>query len=405
MKLLGLGAGAAACEGPPTSLVDPIAAAFEVRGDGALLWASGVPGPALFELRACDGDAALELPVALDDTAVGSALIDNLGFDESYHYRVVTAGVASDWGWFRTAPDPHADVPVCFAYAADLGPAPVTAIVDHMARSPALFYLNLGDWPYADDAPEALSLDHYRAKHRAARAPGWVRRLMRRFPIYAIYDDHDVRCNWDGALLAADPDRVAAGLTAWDESFPLRGPVRYRDWRWGRHLHIFVLDTRLYRSANDADDGPDKTMLGAAQKAWLLDGLRTSDASFKLIASSVPLGFGRGIDHWSSFAVERDEIVSAIVDEGIEGALFLSADRHYFAAVRYDFGVREFQVGPLASGPGNPPAPTLEVVGLANTINYGEIAISAGANPRLTFTCRDRDGAALYRETLSPEET
>ena len=59
----------------------------------------------------------------------------------------------------------------------------------------------------------------------------------------------------------------------------------YRAVRWGRLLEIFILDTRQYRSANSEPDGPAKTMLGAAQKRWLLDGVTASTALWKVAAT------------------------------------------------------------------------------------------------------------------------
>ena len=57
------------------------------------------------------------------------------------------------------------------------------------------------------------------------------------------------------------------------------GRVRYGD------VDIFLLDDRWYRSANDALDGPDKTMFGAAQLAWLRDALIYSHAPVKLVVN------------------------------------------------------------------------------------------------------------------------
>lgn len=72
-------------------------------------------------------------------------------------------------------------------------------------------------------------------------------------------------------------------------------------------------------------------MLGSVQKKWLLKTLGDSEATFKIVASSVP--FSEGIkpgskDPWDGYPEEREEIFSFIEDEKIEGVLLISADRH-----------------------------------------------------------------------------
>ena len=65
-------------------------------------------------------------------------------------------------------------------------------------------------------------------------------------------------------------------MQVWDEFFPVRGAVddvRYRSWRWGANLECFLLDCRRFRSANADPDDAGKTMLGATQRAWFLDGI------------------------------------------------------------------------------------------------------------------------------------
>src|SRR5690606_27058474 len=149
------------------------------------------------------------------------------------------------------------------------------------------------DVPYADDAPGAQTLAEYRARHAELRGSHWMQAQHTARAWFAIWDDHEVRNNWDGHFRSVEAARVEAGVRAWDEWFPLRDPSRrYRWFRWGALGEIFVLDCRLYRSANADPDGPDKTLLGAEQKRWLLDGLAASAAPFKIVATSVPLDFG-----------------------------------------------------------------------------------------------------------------
>jgi hypothetical protein len=143
-------------------------------------------------------------------------------------------------------------------------------------------------------------------------------------------------------------------------------------------------------------------MLGAEQREWLRRGLAASDASFKLLLTTMPLDYGRSPDGWHSFATERDGIVELIRERRIRGVVALSADRHWFAAYRHASGMREFQVGPLQRDiPELPPAGP-ETIARAGVFNYGEVLITPGDPPTLTFTARDQHGAAIYTETLEP---
>ena len=72
-------------------------------------------------------------------------------------------------------------------------------------------------------------------------------------------------------------------------------------------------------------------MLGPAQKAWLLEALRNSQATFKVLVSSVAWAPGAkpgSHDTWDGFPEERGEIFAAIEKHNIEGVLLLAADRH-----------------------------------------------------------------------------
>jgi phosphodiesterase/alkaline phosphatase D-like protein len=220
--------------------------------------------------------------------------------------------------------------------------------------------------------------------------------------------------NWDASTWARDPARVVAGLAAWDEWFPIRGAgpdpadpraaVRYRRFSWGPLVDAFVLDCRRFRAASADADGPDKTMLGATQRQWLIDGVTGSAAPFKLIFTSVPLDYGYVEEHWGVYTHERDQILAALRDAGTEGVLFLTADQHWFASHRARFGARELQVGPLARGMPALPPPVPGVLAQVRAYNFGRIEIAPGDPPRLTFRAIDAGGALLYEEAFAPAD-
>ena len=252
-------------------------------------------------------------------------------------------------------------------------------VFDTMAtRRPDLF-LFVGDTVYADHPCAALpgaeaaadTFEGFRARYRHNLSDPAVQAFLRGTSVTAIWDDHEVRGNFAGPRQPLMPVGRAAFLASWPVATSPTHPTRlYRSRRWGALLEIFVLDTRQYRSSNWAPDGPDKTMLGAAQRRWLVDGVTASTAVWKVVVSSVPLSLPKGwpiSDSWAprnvlgyrtGFARERDEILSLLQAAGTRNLVVLAADVHFAAAIAHTpgpgFRVWELVAGPLAAGTKDP---------------------------------------------------
>lgn len=353
-----------------------------------------------------------------------------------YRYRVLVdsveqasapmRGSLAATGEVTTLPDPAQSVPLSFAWSGDLGGQERCRqgeagypIFDVIAAQHPDFFLFLGDTIYADgicSAPPndpgagfvATNLPEYRLRHRYQRGASALRRLLSRVPVYVIWDDHEVKDNFAGPY---EP-RMAAGRQALREYWPIAtqsgDPARlYRSVRYGANLELFILDTRQYRSRNSEPDGPAKTMLGAAQLAWLLDGLRASTATWKAVVTSVPLsipkgggGASPGYDGWAGglangsdgtgFERERQVIVDRILADQIKNVVFLAGDVHYVQANAYDpdgdgrVDFHEFVAGPLSArfGRMTPPNPGLHPTVLLNDggyANFGLVRVTAEA--------------------------
>jgi phosphodiesterase/alkaline phosphatase D-like protein len=401
-----------ACFAEPTVTADHDyslgVATFEVGSDSAMIWAYNARDAAMHALVQDIDTGACSEPIALAPSGGGTgfALIGDLVPDRAYRYQIIThCGLASTLHQFRTAPGPDQPAELTFLTSGDYDQHPrfYTPIIDTMARTPAAFYLSLGDWPYADDA---RTTSEYRVLYRRSREPADIRRLLERMPVYAIYDDHEMRNNWDAMFRDTEAERIQAALGVWDEFFPLRPAARpgqrYRTFSWGQLVQFWMLDTRLYRSANAVPDDADKTMLGAEQRQWLEQTLAASVAPFKIVITSVPLDFGYGVDHWAGFTTERDRILQFIIDQDISGVIFLAADQHWFAAHHHAAGLKEFQLGALARDLFDPPPDHPLRVASAFEFNYGEITIRTRPELALDFACKNADGAELYRETVLP---
>lgn len=207
----------------------------------------------------------------------------------------------------------------------------------------------------------------------------------------------------------------------------------YRNLRWGAHAEIIMLDTRSYRDPRyrvDSDAAP-KTMLGAAQKRWLLDLLETSSATWKIVVSSVPLSIEGGSerdpqgrtygDTWASadrsnpyaYARELGEIVAHVKRKGVRNVLFLTGDKHFSNIFSYDpdgDGIPDFHeanIGPLRAGrasgrsridPTFRPTRIFTDAGMVD-FAYGWVSIDA-ATGRLTMEVRRVDGTTAQGSRL-----
>ena len=73
--------------------------------------------------------------------------------------------------------------------------------------------------------PPAQTVPEYRARHAETRCHPPVRALLEAAGMWAIYDDHEVRNDWDGRTRVEEPARYAAAVRVWDEFFPQRAAV------------------------------------------------------------------------------------------------------------------------------------------------------------------------------------
>lgn len=264
-----------------------------------------------------------------------------------YEYRVeFEGGSTTPWYSFKTFPESGVPEKFDFIFSACFRvknqPHP---IFDHIKDMAPVFVALLGDNMYADyDGDVNAGADETRI---LAFRTKYDRNLEEHFqtlsssiPIMAIWDDHDYgRDNSDGTY----PYKEEA-KQVFKETFP---PYPYETEEGGLYyrfsvadVDFFVLDTRWYRTPMQATDGPEKTMLGETQLAWLLNGLRNSRALFKIVFSSVSLNdyggdtsSGRlGLDNWAGYLFERELIMAHLAANNLKGVLFFSGDQHYPSA-------------------------------------------------------------------------
>lgn len=259
------------------------------------------------------------------------AELNGLKPDTTYSYQVYVDGEpAANRHLFETWPEQGRSAEFRIGMGACAGYTPKYERMWHRIQQYDLNgFLTLGDNVYMDDPkhPATQRYCYYRRQSRPEFRP-----FAASTSLSAIWDDHDFATN-DSAG-GSDPFKPEWKPKVWNvfkQNWvnPYYGGGSDQPGVWFDYkiadVHFIFLDNRYYRSNGQKD------MLGTAQEEWLLETLESSDATFKLVASSVP--FAPGVkggndDTWDGFPEQRDRIFSFIEQNDIKGVLFLAGDRH-----------------------------------------------------------------------------
>jgi alkaline phosphatase D len=365
--------------------------------------------------------------------------------------------------------------------------------------------------PYPDHPRNALSDDQTVAVHQhvsatdrrwttpadvlAAMRAKWkynledeaYRRFRARTPHVYQWDDHDVMNDWSPAearvgdlrgtedarpmVMFSEPARQSLFEFAPIRATPDR--LIYRSFRLGKLAELFAIDARSYRDENFLPDNPktafdgrlskgerirrpaqEKSMLGAAQRKWLLDGLKDAQARgvvWKVISTNDSVGVPSGSyqvftpegemkplysvrDGWaagmrfndepkgaqdnpSGYESELRTILRFIKTERITNVVWLATDVHHARLIEYrpdkelaGLVFHEFVTGPVsaislppAGAPlsktfrprewfarGGEPRKPPSPAGYSTFFNFGVLKIAA--NGTLTVEVRDLEG-------------
>ncbi|UCM90045.1 alkaline phosphatase D family protein [Streptomyces marincola] len=317
-----------------------------------------------------------------------------------YYYRFRVAGEFSPTGRTRTAPSPRGDgrgAQVSFAFAScQCWYEGFYTAYRHMADEDLDFVVHLGDYQYeygvgatagvrgmeldASFLRETLTLPEYRNRLALTKLDADLQAAHQAFPWVLTWDDHEVENNWAGDIAAVDSDgfpdadpasfraRKAAAFQAYYEHLPLRLPQRpegprarmYRRLPFGRVLDLHVLDSRSYRDDQACGDGtkpgcdterrdPARTMLGAEQERWLLDGAARSGATWNVLANQTLIAqvdqdpdpdiLSSGLDMWDGYTAARDRLLTGLHRRGAANPVVLTGDIHrsVVADLKLDF--------------------------------------------------------------------
>jgi alkaline phosphatase D len=373
----------------------------DVTADSAVLWArADREGTLKVHLSGGKHRGVARLETHAADDYTGQVVLSGLRPDTEYRYRV-----GSERGSFLTAPATDDPESVRLAFGGDVAGQNVCRDTQEgfpimntiRARRPDVF-VGLGDMIYADNGCTATGLygnaqvpgpgpapdlATYWAHWRYNRADGASQRLLESTSYVGVWDDHEVVNDFgplndtrDTPPYTPGVHLLPIGLEAFVDYTPIaiaqNTPKRlYRSLRWGKNLELFVLDNRQYRDANAASDDParPKTMLGREQLTWLKESLAASDATWKVIVSSVPMSIPTGFpatggrDGWANFdqttGFEQEllDILRFMEQHSIVNTVWITTDVHFAEVFRYrpfaanpGFVVHELATGPLNAG-------------------------------------------------------
>ena len=258
-------------------------------------------------------------------------------------------------GKFRTAAAPTEDKPVtfmvstcqCFREMDDTKNG--HQIYEHMAKAKADFFVQTGDAVYYDRTPLAKNIDSARFKWNRMYALPNFREFHQKTPSYWLKDDHDMLKDdcWPGQKYGELT--WEQGLKIWREQLPMSAKP-YRTFRWGKHLQVWLIEGREYRSPNKLKDGPNKTILGKEQWQWLRKTMAESDATYRIYISATPVvGPDRkkkNDNHANEgFQHEGDTLRKFLASQ--PGCFVLCGDRHWqYHSTDPKTGLKEFGCGP-----------------------------------------------------------
>ena len=432
-------------------------------------------------------------PAALpEDDYTAKVILKDLPPGQQVVYRVTFQDLAypksrshAGQGMFRTPPLEAADVTFAWGgdtagqgYGIDVSRGGMR-IYESIRRARPDFFLHSGDHIYADNpilaevklddgttwrnlvteetSKVAETLAEYRGRYRYNLLDENVRRFNAEVPILAQWDDHETRNNWYPGQTLEDPrytvksvDLLAArGRRALFEYLPIRPQPDdlervYRSVRHGPTLEVFLLDQRTYRGANSANRqaalGTDSAFLGDEQARWLARSLKASTATWKVIASDMPIGLIvrdgptafealANADDGPPLGREREtaELLRALKEARVRNVVWLTADVHYAAAHHYDptraqftdfDPFWEFVAGPLHAGtfgPGKLDAtfgPEVKFCAIPKGLKpnrspaegyqfFGTVKVD-GKSRVMTVALKNIDGKTLYSVDLDP---
>jgi PhoD-like phosphatase len=223
------------------------------------------------------------------------------------------------------------------ACASQFGPS-----FDQIAARRADVVIWQGDLNYPDTmGPLAQTVPGYAGIWRDFLANPRMEPIFASSLFAAQRDDHDY-----GVQDANSTNLVPQGLAPWEHLIEDRLYYRFT----AGVAEFWVLDQRRFKSDPTLPDTAGKTLLGQAQREWLLRTLASSRARFKVVCSPctlAPLSANTRDGSWATgFTAERDLVLKHVREHVSGRTLFITGDTHWTMAYDRD-GLFEARPCPL----------------------------------------------------------
>jgi len=300
--------------------------------------------------------------VTTDDARDFTVKVDVTGLTggTAYVYRFTALGETSDVG--------HARLPAAGAQEhARLGVVSCSSLAHGyfhgyrtLAGEDLDAVIHLGDYiyeygsgEYGDVRPyepehEILSLADYRTRYSQYRRDPDLQAIHAAHAFITVWDDHELADNsWSGGAVNHQPDTEGAfaerrmiAAQVYREWMPIRDSADghiYRRLGFGDLIDLCMLDTRLFGRDQQSSEGgppiddPARSLLGAAQEAWLGDQLASSTATWRLIGQQVMVGQlpqFLNTDAWDGYPAARARFFDLLEANQSTNVVVLTGDIH-----------------------------------------------------------------------------
>ncbi len=156
-------------------------------------------------------------------------------------------------------------------------------------------------------------------------------------------------------------------------------------------------------------------MFGDAQMKWLMDGLSSSEATFKVIVGgNQMMNNPTQFESFSKYPQEMNRLFEFLRRAKIKGVVFISGDRHHTELIKRVepglYPLYDLTASPLTSGSGPHPGEEnnpLRVPGtwVTEQQNFSVMEVAGKKDERLmTLRTLDTEGKELWKYTISAAE-
>ncbi|NNE15196.1 MAG: alkaline phosphatase D family protein, partial [Saprospiraceae bacterium] len=292
-------------------------------------------------------------------------IVSSLKPNTIYYYRFSAFNVTSMTGKTKTLPTDDSQVKLAVASCSNIEFGYFNAYAA-MSDENVNAVIHLGDYIYEygpdvygdksfsrKNIPphEIITLQDYRDRYSQYRLDPDLIKAHASVPFINVWDDHEITNNAyiDGAQNHQDDEgsydnRKNIAKQVFYEWLPIRETEHhYRKFRFGNAMELFMLDERLAGRTAQADSITDprrfsneQKLLGDQQMEWLIDNLKSSTTSWKVLGNQVIFsysdwgyeGFSQNMDAWDGYPNDQKRLTEAIQKNNIDNLIFVTGDTH-----------------------------------------------------------------------------